>query len=322
MFDFLPADEAVVTLYRDMIPARVFDAHAHLHDAVAHTEGGIFRRPYGSVEGYRADMSPYLPGAELTLHAIPMPEAALRDLTNGRREAVCLHVSREAALDGGCIASLFAHAKDSVEELSRLAELPAARAIKCYFYTAGKKSPEDCEIADFLPEAAWEVSAARGLPIVLHMMHEGALADDRNYQYVTHMAKKYPAARLVLAHCGRAFAAWTGLFRISSLADLGNVWFDLAAVCEVEPMMACLKAAPLRTMWGSDYPICMHRGRAVSFGTGFSWVIGDLVPKGASAATVAAENLFALYRSALLLDLDTTDVHRVFYGNAQALFAL
>jgi len=321
MFDFLPADSAVVELYRTFLPQKVFDAHMHLHDSVTHKDGGIFRRAQGTVADYRTDMAPYLPGAELYVHALPMPEPALKNLSNGRREQICRYVSQEAAKNPGCIASLFAHGKDDYKTLEALANAPAVGSIKCYYYTSSCSTPEECTIGEYLPEAAWELSIARKIPIVLHMMHPQALNDERNFSYICRMTKQYPDARLILAHCGRAFAAWTGIQKIAELATVENVWFDLAAICEVEPIIACLRAAPDRTMWGSDYPICTHRGRSISLGTGFTWLTGDKLPKDTPAATICAENIFAVYRSALLLDLDATDIQRIFYENAKNLFS-
>lgn len=124
-------------------------------------------------------------------------------------------------------------------------------------------------------------------------------------------------AQLVLAHCARGFAAWTSVKAIRELVDNGNVWFDLSSICEPSPMMACIiKNAGERTMWGSDYPICMTRGRAVSLATGQNW----LTDLHAQKTRVIAENLLAFYQSALLLNLDQTQLDNLFCNNARRLF--
>lgn len=135
------------------------------------------------------------------------------------------------------------------------------------------------------------------------------------------MTHRYPNAQLVLAHCARAFAAWTCIDSIKRLDDRENIWFDMAAVCESGPMMACiLKNAGKRTMWGSDYPVCMNRGRAISLGTGQKWLIGDKF-KELNMAFVATENLMAFWQASRLLDLDRSQINDLFYENASRLFS-
>jgi predicted TIM-barrel fold metal-dependent hydrolase len=87
-------------------------------------------------------------------------------------------------------------------------------------------------------------------------------------------------------------------------------------------MAACImQTAGKRVLWGSDYPICMHRGRAVSWGMGYSWILDELLPDGEGCIR-AAENLLAFRRAASLLDLDATQVQDIFYNNAAELFRL
>ena len=69
-------------------------------------------------------------------------------------------------------------------------------------------------------------------------------------------------------------------------------------------------------MWGSDYPICMTRGRAVSLATGQNW----LTDLHAQKTRIIAENLLAFYQSALLLNLDQTQLDNLFCNNARRLF--
>jgi glutamate-1-semialdehyde 2,1-aminomutase len=164
------------------------------------------------------------------------------------------------------------------------------------------------------------VANEKKLPIILHLFRKAALSDPDNLQYVNTMAKKYPNAQLVLAHCGRAFASWTLMDSIHKLQDNGNIWFDLAAVCEFGTMAACiLKNAGKRVLWGSDYNVGMLPGRAISVGSWQDWLDGEDY-KGTERALVATENLMAFYQAALLLNLDQTQIEDIFYNNASQLF--
>ena len=74
-------------------------------------------------------------------------------------------------------------------------------------------------------------------------------------------------------------------------------------------------------MWGSDYPICFNRGRAISLGAWQTW-LGDAQCSELDRGYVAGENLMAFYQAALLLDLDQTQIDDIFYNNAIRLFGL
>lgn len=319
MFSALPQDRQIAEIYRDFLPKTVFDAHVHLHGpgtVPSSAPGGVFARPMGTLEGYAEDLSPCFPGVE-TFHVncMPMPDKAMNQ-DRSLREIANEHVSSLVAHSSGNTAAAYVMHGDTPAQIEQALALPGIKAIKCYWFSSGIADGESCTIDTFLPEAAWEAAAQKKLPIFLHMMLPNALADERNFSYIDSMTRQYPEANLVLSHCARAFAAWTGVTGIRKLGARENIWFDMAAVCESTPMMACIQASPQRVLWGTDYPICMHRGRAVSFGTGFQWIIGGAVPPKSQPCTIAAESLLAFYQAALLLNLDQTQIDRIFCHNA------
>jgi glutamate-1-semialdehyde 2,1-aminomutase len=265
-------------------------------------------------------MKPFLPGAEVircNFFTMPDPAQVDRAVLARANDHVFSRVRGTAH-----VASPYIIMSDTEETIGQLVAQPQAVAIKCYCY--GKDAPKhgNLAIGEFLPEAAWVVSQQTGKPIILHMQKDRALSDPENLHYIQTMCRRYPDAKLILAHCARGFAAWTVLESIRSLAGLENVWYDFAAVCEDSPMAACImQTAGKRVLWGSDYPICMHRGRAVSWGMGYSWILDELLPDG-EGCILAAENLLAFRRAASLLDLDATQVQDIFYNNAAELFRL
>jgi len=327
-YPILPADLAMVELYKDILPRRIFDAHAHLYtkETAPHawSAQGNFRREVCRIADYRTDMAPFYPGVEeMHINAIPMPDYALSDVKNGLRDRINAHVAEEATVNVGSIGSAYVLMRDTAEDIEKMTSLPSVRAIKCYWYAAKDQDGESCMIRDFLPRSAWEIASAKKIPIVLHMMHREALADERNFSYIIRMTDRYSDAPLVLAHCARAFASWTAAETVGKLASRENVWFDMAAIAEPSPMMACIKASGAkRVMWGTDYPICMFRGKPVSLGKGFYWMPAEAYPEGTSPALLITESLLALRQAALLLDLDKTDLDRIFYGNAAKVFHL
>jgi len=321
-------DLRMAEIYKDFLPEKIFDAHMHLYlrettPALVKGQANVYFKEGIGFADYAADMGQLMPGVkEMRLNLIPMPDRAMNDLSNGMRDKINAHVLKEQETHPWCVASPYIMPGDSEETIYAMADLPGVRGLKCYFYAAGILDEEAFGIQDFLPEAAWVVANERKLPIILHIVKEKSLSDPGNISYITTMAKRYPNAQLVLAHCGQAFSAWTTVKSIKKLEDCGNIWFDFAAICESGPMIACiLKNAGKRTMWGSDYPVCMHRGRAVSLGTGNQWLLGDDF-KMLDRPLIAAENLMAFWQAVRVLDLDQTQINDLFYNNACRLFQI
>lgn len=323
LFELWGADLAAIELLKDFIPEKVFDAHAHLYmaDTVPRVAGtDTFLLEYSTPQDYVNHMAPFLPGAkEIRANFFTMPDPAMVDRQLLRRAND--HVFDMVRLFPWHTASPYVTMTDTEESIGEWVSRRSAAAIKCYCYGADVPKHGNLGIHEFLPEAAWVVSQQTGKPIILHIMRDRALSDPDNLAYIQTMCRKYPDAKLILAHCARGFAAWTAIDSIGWLAGLDNIWFDLAAVCEASPMAACiLKTAGKRVLWGSDYPICMHRGRAISLNLGQLWLIDELIPEGEPACLLAAENLLAFRRACHLLELDATQIQDIFYNNAVSLF--
>lgn len=311
------ADLRLVEIYREFLPKRIFDAHMHMYlgEAIPKVRGtGVFQRDDGTVEAYLHDMAPIMPGVEeIRLHMMPFPDPALKTLGNGLRRKANGYISRLAENHPGCVGAAYILPEDTEQDIADMLRYPGICSLKPYYY--GAKNPSgSSRIGEFLPEAAWVVANETGRPIILHMMRSN-LADPDNFSYIETMTARYPDAPLVLAHCARGFAGWTAVKYIPKLTDRENIWFDLSAVCETGPMMASvLKTAGKRTMWGSDWPICLNRGRPISLVDDQLWLLNE------NGALIASEALFAFYQASLLLELDTSQLEDIFLNNAMALF--
>ena len=324
LFEVREADLAAIELLKDFVPEKVFDAHAHLYvaDTVPRVAGtAAFSLDLSTPEDYVNHMAPFLPNArDIRANFFTMPDPAMVDRAVLRRAND--HVFDMVRACPRHTASPYVVMTDTEEAIGEQVSRPGAVAIKCYSYGADVPKHSRLQIGDFLPEAAWVVSAQTGKPIILHMMKDRALSDPDNLAYIQHMCRKYPDAKLILAHCARGFAAWTAVDSIRKLAGLDNIWYDFAAVCEAAPMAACIMATGgKRVLWGSDYPICMHRGRAISWGLGQLWLVDDMVEDN-DGCLLAAENLLATRQACHLLDLDATQVRDLFFNNAAELFCL
>ena len=327
VFPLNEQDWHMAEMYRDFLPKKVFDAHAHIHLAkacpTASRPSSVFTRSAATPDDYTADMLPLMPGVEqVRLNMLPMVDPAITDTANGLRKLGNDHVISLTESYPDNVASPYIVVSDNRWDMDLLTAHDGVRGLKCYAYGAGKPDLNALSVGEYLPETAWEVANEKKLSITLHLFRKAALADPDNFSYINTMAKKYPNAQLVLAHCARGFAALPAVKMIRQLEDRGNIWFDLAAICESGPMMACImKNAGKRTLWGSDYPICFNRGRAISLGDWQTWLSGPEYSH-LERGYVAAENFMAFYQAALLLDLDQTQVEDIFYNNAMCLFGL
>lgn len=318
-------DLQMAELYRDFLPKKIFDAHVHMYaeGTIPHFYNKLDTFFRGQVEpaDYMRDLSAILPGVEqVRLNMMPMPDQSFNDPNLALRDKANAYIAKQVQLHPEHVGSVYVMYHDDEQKIGDMVSLPGIRALKCYYFTPKDTIRGDAAISEFLPESAWVVANEKKLPIILHLMRASGLSDAENFSYIMEMTAKYPDAKLVLAHCARGFVSWTVVEQIKKLIGRENIWFDMAAVCEVAPMMASImQTAGKRIMWGTDWPICLKRGRAVSMGLGQEWFV-ETMDKPTSYSLLVAESLHAFHQAASLMGLDQTQVDDIFYHNAASLF--
>ena len=330
---FSEEDFEAARILKSFLPDKIYDAHAHFY-AASHIPianaipDGTFSRPKGDMDTYRSDMKNIIPETTvLKVNMIPMPDPTMTDPATGNRDAANLFMVQQLEKNPENVAELYILVGDTVEKLESMLVHPRIRGFKCYYYGAPDYN-SNSEIAEFLPESAWQVANDLHLVITLHVMKDRSLADRENLAYIQKMAGKYPHATLILAHCARSFAAWTAMESVRHLACFPNVWYDLSAICEAAPVFECIKRAGVKNiLWGSDYPICLTRGKAISLSDGFYWIQKKDLEKMSPNHTlhsnlIIAENLLAVRQACDMLDLACSDVEDIFYNNACRLFGM
>jgi len=216
--------------------------------------------------------------------------------------------------------------REAVEEL--LDENPCVAGFKPYHFYAPREDTFEAELDEFLPEWAWRIADKRGLAILLHMVKLRALAHPGNQETIRRRCEAFPNAKLILAHAARGFHAPNTVKAVGALRGLQNVWFDTAAVCEADTIVACLEAfGPRRVLWGSDFPVSQQRGRAVTLGDGFVWVVTDQVQWNdraffGNAVAVGLESLRAVLTATDRVGLNHEDLRDIFCDNALRLLGL
>jgi glutamate-1-semialdehyde 2,1-aminomutase len=251
----------------------------------------------------------------------------MADRNNGLIEKSDAFIIQQLNMCADNVGEIIVHPDDTEEELEARLTHPGIRGFKCYHNLSGIDVTWNATIDQYLPESAWAVANRRKMVITLHMVRDHALADERNQQYIRTMAKKYPDAVLILAHCARSFASWTAVESIATVADLDNVWFDFSAVCESPAMLQILKkAGTKKCMWGSDYPVCRSRGKCISLADSFYWIYQNDLDNFASKTRmnsylIGTENLMAVRQAFILAELGEQAVEDFFWNNAVTLFS-
>ncbi|MAE62686.1 MAG: hypothetical protein CMJ18_00315 [Phycisphaeraceae bacterium] len=307
---------------RSFVVPGAFDAHAHLYamdhlqiDRADLTEedGDIDRQTWAQITSWwMGDLAP----RDGLFFGLPIPPVDI-DANND-------FVARAARQAGGSHGLMVVRPGDDAATVESRIRADGFRGIKVYHLFADRADPGNAAIEEFLPEWAWEIADRSGLWITLHIVRAHALADPANQKSIRDHCRRYRNANLVLAHAARGFCADHTIDGIPALAGLDNVYFDTSAITEPGALMAILKQfGPRRLLYGSDYPISAMRCRSTSVGDGFFWLHGD-DPRWndwtMGALTLSGiDSLLALRQAARLLDLNDTDVERIFVHNAKDL---
>ena len=319
------ADRELAVEIDARLPARMFDVHAHLYRRTDVRPAGTFLNwgpDEAGLDTWREHVGAQV-GAERLCGGLftPFPSK------HGDVAAINDYIAAEVEKSPGSFASVCVHPRHDRRAVEERLENPRIRCLKPYHLFADKEQTFECTLEEYLPEWAWELADERGLCILLHMVRGGALSDPENQKSVLTCCEKYPRAQLVLAHAARGFHAPNTVKAISKLRGLQNVWFDMAGVCEAEAMSAILSEfGPRRLLWGTDFPICNQRGRCVTLGDGFAWVVTDQVEWNEKAyfgrpVVVGLESLRALFTAADSAFLNDEDMDDIFHDNAQRLLA-
>ena len=318
------ADRALLAALTDRLPERIADAHAHVYRTAHMEPAPAFLLPPGppdsGVDEWRAHTGAIVGGAERLTGALILPYPNRSSDT----AQVNRHVVEATRGHDGVRAALLATPACDPDGIDALAE-PQIGGFKVYWcYATGPGDRRQAAPSQFLPEWVWQQAHERGWFITLHLVRDAALADPVNRKEVRERCERYPDARLILAHAARGFHAPHTAAGISSLAGLENVWFDTSAICEPEALVAILREfGPRRLLFGTDYPISHQRGRAITMGAGFAWVVTDQVERwdvpGAAPAQVGIESIRAVLTAADLMNLDGRDLTDVFHDNTMRL---
>ena len=333
-FTYTDADAQFVERHvAPYLPDRLFDSHAHLFRKTHLGPGGVTADLAAAPDdvglgAYRDYMAWLHPGGR-TVGGLFFGLAFLGD-----RRANDLFVAQEVAAgraDGFAARGQMLIAPEMDPEYVR--EQVRAHGfvgLKPYHQMAtGLDGPTfQAPIEAYLTEEHVRIAHEEGLTITLHMVRDRAVADPVNQAPIRRYCERYPIMRLILAHAARGFIQWHTIVGIGSLAGLGNLWCDTAAVTEAGAFEAIVDTLGYdRLLYGTDFHVSHLRGRCVAIGDSFHWFYAEEMKLGEKHTTlqpvlIGLESLRSLLLALHRLKLTDAQVEAVFYDNAAQLFGV
>lgn len=319
---FNEEDEKVFAGLEEFIPDRVFDMHAHIYrlkDLNLENLGFLSEGPQeAAIDIWKEHIECQVGRNKLT-GGLFFPYPVLQGNIEAQNNFIIEQVKARPQSKGLALVT-----PDTPKQKAReYLENKQIAGFKVYHLFSGCENNSQASINRFAPEWLWELADSFGAIIMLHLVKDGAIADTENRQQLVEMCSSYPNVKLILAHAGRGFHWYNTLNGLSALKGLENVWFDTSSICEPGALKAILKEfGPERLLWGSDFPISVLRGKCVTVGSGFVWLLKDMVNwdcSGCKPVLVGLEALRALQDAARDSGLVRKNLENIFYNNALTL---
>ena len=208
--------------------------------------------------------------------------------------------------------------------------------LKSYLSFSPDSIPEsDIRIFDFFPHNQLKTANRNGWIVMLHIPRHGRLGDPENLKQMLEIDEKYPNAKVIIAHIGRAYADIDAGDAFNVLSDTKNLLFDFSANTNENMMKKAVETfGPKRIMLGSDLPITRMRTKRIIRNNTYVNLVpkglyGDMtgVPHMEEISGVEADKLtFFLYEEILSfkhaakkLGLDKSDISDIFFNNAKTI---
>jgi predicted TIM-barrel fold metal-dependent hydrolase len=323
-----PIDADRELFFRELdsfVPQRIFDAHCHLYRA-SFFSGKlpplVAEFPELGLSEYLTMMKDIVPGRRTSGLFFGWPGDGIDIEANNR------FVAAEVRRDAQSRAQMLTTPSMDPEFVRETVRKDGFVGLKCYHVYSPEPSTFDSHIPAYLPEEHVRIAHEEGLSITLHLVRRRAIADPGNQQVLRAWGKKYPDARLILAHAARGFNPHHTIEGIGALSGLRNIWCDTSAVTDSGAFEAIIRTLGVdRLLYGGDAPVTHLRGRCVAIGDSFHWLTESNTDFSAayadfSPALVGLESLRVLKLACWNRDLSDTDIERIFWSNAAELYRL
>jgi hypothetical protein len=331
-------------VYRDQLagflPAKLIDIHTHLWLKQFHPQSEQLNRGAkwpslvaedNCIEDLMETYDLMFPDQEVIPLVFGSPRRGVDlDATNG----YVSQVSRQRDLPSLLVST----PKWSADDLWRRVQEGGFLGLKPYLSFAPRHiASGDITIYDFLPQAHLEVADDKGWLVMLHIPRKNRLRDPVNLEAMLEIERKYPNAKIIVAHIGRAYCPEDVGAAFEILGDTDNMLFDFSAHTNAQVMEELIRTVgPRRILFGSDMPILRMRMRRICRDGRYVNLVppglyGDISDdpnmgevsqaEGEKLTFFMYEELLAFRRAADAAMLSSADIEDVFYSNAVRLIA-
>lgn len=267
---------------RDFLPERIIDIHTHVW--LERSRSAVMTAPRRTVtwpsrvassnsiedhlEGYRL----LFPGKRILPVIFGNAVDPVDDIEAGNA-----YVRRSAA-EHSLPALLFATPRWSGAELEERVLAGGFLGIKVYLSLAEPYIPAgEIRIFDFLPPHQLEVLDRNGWIVMLHLPRPKRLRDPVNLAQMLQIEERYPNAKVIIAHVGRAYCPEDVGNAFEVLRRTRRMRFDISANTNPWVFERLIQAVgSKRILFGSDLPIVRMRMRRICESGAYI----NLVPKG------------------------------------------
>jgi len=310
----------------DFLPEKIFDAHIHISppDGFLPGEpcscGGVPITSY-TYEELKADLQIAYLGRHTGALCFGFPNPKLNLERNNAYVGSGADFKRFFSL------RLLDPNRDNAAAVNSDIDRYGFLGLKPYPDYARPNDIPNAEIPEMLPDWAMEIAHERRLLVMLHIPRPKRMEDPLNRRQLRELCTRWPGAKIILAHVGRAYylRGITGF--LDDLRELPNLYFDLAMVQHWEVMRYLFEQVPIeKVLFGSDIPIALAQGKAVEINHQYTYVTPRPWPLALcdeknklQFTSFLNEELRAIRQAATAAKLSRSNVSSLFYNNARAL---
>lgn len=186
----------------------------------------------------------------------------------------------------------------------------------------------DKRVEEMLGPVEMSLANERRLIVLLHVPRRGRLADPIVQAGVERLAKDWPQAQIVLAHCGRCYVPAEMKQALPLLRRVPSLYLDSSMVMDpVVLQMVIDTVSPEHLLYATDFPVAAMRGRRVRVMD--HWVDVTLAGYPESAFRVQSAGIHATFMAweialavrwaAELTKIGDARLRDIFWGNGRTL---
>lgn len=316
---------------RGFLPSKIFDAHVHFFDASCLLPDAAFpaSHPYSKFGGtfgpshYREWAQDALPGVEIYANHFGHPGF------ESDRDASAAYAGKISDNRKRFGMALVAP-EDSADSVRQRVEQNQLVGLKPYPNFVTGKPVAEVTIHEMLPAAHMAVADELGLAVMLHIPRPGRLADPVNQTQMVELCQRYPNARIIFAHVGRAYYLSNAVGFMDGISACPNAWIDTSMVNHEGVLEYAFNNFPRdRILFGSDAPFALIRGKSVEVNDQYAYLVGEDYAMGStifdanetvSFTTFYYEQLRGIKLAAERAGLSGREIEDIFFNNASRLF--